>query len=102
MASEVKEQTREQIAPPRPVVVRPEDSFEGQVDLRGSSGIRLVVELPPEAATELEQLMRQTGESPTDIFRKALSLYRLAKEAAQAGKAVGVAENPDFLETSLV
>ena len=63
---------------------------------------RIVIELPPEAAAELDQLQHQTGDSYADLFRKALGLYKLAKEAQQAGKAVGVAETPDVLETRFV
>jgi hypothetical protein len=33
------------------------------------------------------------------VFRKALALYKLAREATKEGKAVGVAATPDVLET---
>jgi hypothetical protein len=35
-------------------------------------------------------------------FRKALGLYKLAEEAKREGKAVGIAETPDSLETEFV
>ncbi len=50
----------------------------------------------------LKQLMTETGDNPTELFRKAITLYKLAKEAQQQGKVVGVAENSDSLETEFV
>lgn len=63
---------------------------------------RIVIDLPPDAAMELDQLMRQTGDDPTALFQKSLALYRLAKEAIRDGKSVGTASNPESLETQFV
>ena len=61
-----------------------------------------LIDLSPEAAEELKQLMAQTGDKPTELFRKALGLYKVTKEAIQQGKAVGIAETEDCLEYRFV
>jgi hypothetical protein len=63
---------------------------------------KIVIDLPPDAAKELDQLMRQTGDDPTALFQKSLALYRLAKEAIRGGKSVGIVSDPESLETRFV
>ena len=46
--------------------------------------------------------MQQTGDSLSDLFRKAIGLYKLAEEEKREGKAVGIATTPDSLETEFV
>jgi hypothetical protein len=46
--------------------------------------------------------MKRTGDSPSDLFRKALGLYKLAEEAKREGKVVGIAATPNCLETEFV
>jgi hypothetical protein len=60
---------------------------------------KIVIDLPPDATMQLDQLMRQTGDDPTALFQKSLALYRLVTEAIREGKAVGTASDPDSLET---
>jgi hypothetical protein len=60
------------------------------------------LDLSAETTQALNELMSRTGDSPSDLFRKALGLYKLAEEAKREGKAVGVAETPDSLETKFV
>ena len=62
----------------------------------------ITLDLTPEAAKALNQLIEQTGDSPTDLFRKAIALYKLTKEAIREGKSVGIAETEDCLETRFV
>jgi hypothetical protein len=45
--------------------------------------VRIIIDLPPDVAKEFKQLMHQTGDNPTNLFRKALGLYKLSKEAIQ-------------------
>ncbi|SRR5579871_6281216 len=67
------------------------------------TGMSYVLEFPPEAAAELDQLMRQTGDDdPTLLFQKALALYKFAVDATREGKEVGIASTPDCLETRFV
>lgn len=65
-------------------------------------GNKIVLDLSPEASGVLNDLLNRTGDSPDDLFRKALSLYKAAQDAHREGKAVGVAESPDALETEFV
>ncbi|MGO9597090.1 MAG: hypothetical protein ACLP7Q_03620 [Isosphaeraceae bacterium] len=62
----------------------------------------IAIELTPEANQALDELMQRTGDSLSDLFRKAIGLYKLAEEAKREGKAVGIATTPDSLETEFV
>jgi hypothetical protein len=50
----------------------------------------------------LNELLKRTEDKPDDMFRKALALYKLAIEAHDQGKSVGIATSPDALETEFV
>src|SRR5438552_2578580 len=50
----------------------------------------------------LNHLMRQTGDTPTELFHKALALYKLATDAIREGKEVWIVSTPDSLETRFV
>jgi len=65
-------------------------------------GAKIALDLTPEAAKSLNDLISRTGDTPAALFRKAIGLYALAKQAESEGKAVGVATNPDSLETEFV
>ena len=62
----------------------------------------ITLDLTPETAKALDQLLQQTVDSPDDLFRKAIALYKVTKEAIQAGKFVGIAETDDGLESRFV
>ncbi len=64
-----------------------------------SPNLRITLDLTPEATRALEELTESTGQDVSVVFRKALALYKLAREATKEGKAVGVAATPDVLET---
>lgn len=55
-----------------------------------------------EVIDALNRLLVRTGDTPEDLFRKALALYTLASDAHTEGKAVGTATSPDVLETEYV
>ncbi len=74
------------------------DTQNGGPRLQG----RIIIDLPPEAAQELNQLIELSGDSPTTFFRKAFGLYKLSKEAVQQGKHVGIADKEESLETEFV
>jgi hypothetical protein len=63
---------------------------------------RVVIDLSPEAESMLKHLIDQTKDSPSDLFRKALALYKLASESHREGFAVGRAKNADTLEAEFV
>jgi hypothetical protein len=70
----------------------------------GNASVRtgIVIELTPQADQALDELMQQTGDSLSELFRKAIGLYKLAEEAKREGKAVGIVTTPDSLETVFV
>jgi len=81
----------------------------GVFSVRGTSAApgvsprtRITLDLSPEAAKALDDLIGRTRDTPSDLFRKALGLYALAEEAKREGKAVGIAATPDSLETEFV
>jgi hypothetical protein len=76
--------------------------FAPDPSLRMYKGGRITLDLSPEAYRVLQQLMNETSEGPDDLFRKALAMYKAAVEARHEGKAVGVANSPDALETEFV
>jgi hypothetical protein len=69
---------------------------------RVTSSTQFILNLTPEAADELNQLMAQTGDNPTQLIRKALGLYKVTQQAIREGKAVGIAETADSLESQFV
>jgi hypothetical protein len=103
MAGETIEPTQEQLTLPRTNRVATQGApFGIQSDVVVHPHTRIIIDLPPEAAKQLDELRQKTGDSHSDLFRKALTLYKLAREAVEAGKSVGVAETPDSLETRFV
>lgn len=70
--------------------------------VRVNEGQTITLNLSLDAYMALIQLLCMTGESTDDLFRKAISLYKVAVEATQEGKAVGIATSPDVLETQFV
>jgi hypothetical protein len=105
--SEMAEQVRDQVQsepPPFPVntTVRKGHPYGVQSGSEPPSYLRIIIDLPPEAAEQYKQLVHQSGDSPTEFFRKAISLYKLSKEAVQEGKFVGIAVTEDSLETEFV
>ena len=50
----------------------------------------------------LQELSSKTGESQDEVIRKALALYKVATEAVEQGKAVGIANDPNALESEFV
>jgi len=60
---------------------------------------RITLELTKEASQALEELMESTGQDVSELFRKSLALYKLAKEAEKDGMAIGATPQPEALET---
>ena len=54
--------------------------------------------LTPAAVAFLNDLLRDTHESPETLLRRALSLYRLAVDARREGKVIGSASRPEGLD----
>ncbi len=91
MGDESKGQTQE----------RP-NRYARRASVQGQIGDEITLALSPEAQETLNDLMSLTDDSPKDLFRKALGLYKVAQDAHKEGKAVGVATSPDVLETEFI
>jgi hypothetical protein len=65
-------------------------------------GPDLQLTLAPAAVAFLNDLLRDTHESPETLFRKALGLYRLAVDARREGKVIGTAPRPEILDDEFV
>jgi hypothetical protein len=107
MSSETHPQVHGSQLPPNDViVVREKTRSSGRVPLSPpipfTPESQFILHLTPEAANELNELMAQTGDTPTQLFQKALGLYKVTRQAIQEGKAVGIAETPDSLESEFV
>lgn len=61
------------------------------------AGPHLEFDFPPEWIDFLNGLLRDTGDSPDQLFRRALCLYRLATDARAEGKVIGAAESAEPL-----
>jgi hypothetical protein len=64
--------------------------------------VSFVLKFPPETTAQLDRLIQESGGDATELFKQAIALYKLAKEAVREGKAVGIASSPDCLETQFV
>jgi hypothetical protein len=65
-------------------------------------GPDLRLTLAPAAVAFLNDLLRDTHESPETLLRKALGLYRLAVDARREGKVIGSAPRADGLDDEFV
>jgi hypothetical protein len=103
MAVEIKGPAQDQATPsPANAGMRQESPCGVPSDPETPSYLRIIIDLPPEAAKEFKRFMHETGDDLPDLIRKALGLYKLSKEAVQEGKFVGIVEAEDSLETEFV
>jgi hypothetical protein len=58
---------------------------------------RLEFDFPPEWLEFLNNLLRDSGDSPERLFRRALGLYRLAIDAQAEGKRIGATDSAECL-----
>jgi hypothetical protein len=99
--------------PLKPLMVNPHHSADQHGIYRGifqSAGItappppspdahlRLTFDVVPESAEELEWLISETGEDAGELFQKAITLLKYAREAIKAGQVVGAASSADKLD----
>jgi predicted transcriptional regulator len=68
----------------------------------GDGPVSFKLDLSPEAYRRLDRLVKDSGQSVSDILRKALALYGESYEAHLAGKAIGIAKDPESLEVEFV
>jgi hypothetical protein len=64
---------------------------------------KVTIELSKDALDLVKGIVNQTNDDPSDVFRKALALYKLALDAHKEGKHVGIAATTDNpLDTEFV
>lgn len=61
----------------------------------------LTITVTDRAFRFIHDLSRETGESPTELIRKALGLLKTAHEVRKDGKHLGIAGDDGRLETGL-
>jgi hypothetical protein len=78
------------------------DDVKAGPKANGGASPSLVVEVSGEMLGMLDHLARDGGTTLDEVIAKSFLLYKEAAEASRRGKAVGVAANPDALETQFV
>lgn len=63
--------------------------------------VSYIIEFPAEATAELDELVKDVGDA-TELFKRAISLYKLARDAVHDGKAVGATSKADDLDVQFV
>jgi hypothetical protein len=76
---------------------RPDKSIDSQSKL--DPIVELVVTLSPPLEAAVNRVLKETGDTPGEMFGKSLGLYMLALDARKRGKIVGSADSSDALET---
>jgi hypothetical protein len=81
-----------------------EVATSGGISLGGTAKARIVrnLAMTPEANEFLADLAQRTGLSEGNVLRLALGMFKIAVDAKQQGKHVGVASTPDVLDIELV
>ncbi len=71
---------------------------------RGDQNANVVktLEMSPEADEFLSDLAQRSGLNEGNVLRLALGMFKVAIDAKQSGKHLGVAENSDVLETEII
>jgi hypothetical protein len=70
-------------------------------NLRLSSNVSLILEMPPDEDARIEDLARQIGGGKTDVFRHALGLLALAVRAREEGKRLGIIGRDGKIEAEI-
>ena len=100
MTDESKEQSNNAAFPfPAGTVMRPVGTMTSN---EPASRARMTVDLSPVALNVLKDLIDQTKDTPSDVLRKALGLYKLAVDAHEQGRHIGATTTADPLETEFI
>ena len=87
-------------AGPAGTVMRPVGTLKSVQD---PPGTKVTIELSKQALDLVKGIVNQTNDDPSDVFRKALALYKLALKAHNEGKRIGIADTMDApLDTEFV
>jgi len=64
--------------------------------------IRMNLQVSSELSDVLDKIAGETGSNRSDVIRQALALMKVAHEAKQNGKRLGLVTDPAKLETEIV
>ena len=64
--------------------------------------VRYTIDLTEEMEVEIENLALESGVAKSEIFRRAIGLLKVAHQAANDGKHVGVGRNKEALSREFV
>jgi predicted transcriptional regulator len=64
--------------------------------------IRMNLQVSPELSDVLDKIAGETGTNRTDVIRQALALMKVAHEAKQKGKKLGLVTDASKLDTEIV
>jgi metal-responsive CopG/Arc/MetJ family transcriptional regulator len=67
-----------------------------------SEKIRMNLQVSAELNELLERIAGDTGSNRSEVIRQALALMKVAHEAKQKGKHIGLVSDPEKLETEIV
>ncbi len=64
--------------------------------------VRMNLQVSAEINDLLEKIADETGSNRSEVIRRALALMKVAHDARQRGKRLGLVSDPDKLETEIV
>ncbi len=64
--------------------------------------IRYTIDLTEELNAAIEAMARDAGMTKSEVFRRALGLFKVTDEARRAGEHVGVTDNPEGLKREFI
>lgn len=64
--------------------------------------VRMNLQVSAELNEVLDKIADDTGSNRSDVIRQALALMKVAHEAKQKGKRLGIVSDPSKLETEIV
>lgn len=64
--------------------------------------IRMNLQVSAELNDVIDKIADDTGSSKSDVIRQALALMKVAHEAKQNGKRLGIVSDPAKLDTEIV
>lgn len=71
-------------------------------DRMANEKIRMNLQVSSELSDVLDKIAGETGSNRSDVIRQALALMKVAHEAKQNGKRLGLVTDPAKLETEIV
>lgn len=64
--------------------------------------VRLNLQVSSDLNDMIEHIADQTGTNRSEVIRQALALMKVAHEAKEKGKHIGLVSDPDKLDTAIV